>query len=64
MSEARDIATLVRQVDALAALIALPIDPAYREGVARALADLLEAVDLLAGFSIAADVEPSLIFRA
>jgi hypothetical protein len=54
---------LAARLEAMGALIGLPIDPAYREGVARALADLLDAADLLAGFALDLEIEPAPIFR-
>jgi hypothetical protein len=58
-----EIAALAARLEAMGALIGLPIDPAYRDGVARALAELLEAADFLAELVLDAETEPSPIFR-
>lgn len=63
MRAERPIATLAAQLEAMGALIGLPIDPAYREGVAAALAELLDAADFLAGLSLDPEIEPSPVFR-
>lgn len=54
---------LAGRLEEMGALIALPVDPAYRLNVAWYLAELLEAADLLASFPLNDAVEPSPTFR-
>jgi len=50
-------------VDRLAVLAGLPIDPADRADVATALAALLEAAALVMEFSLPEDIHPAPVFR-
>lgn len=50
-------------IDATAAAIALPLDPALRDGVAGHVARLLSVAALVAEFPLAEDVEVAPVFR-
>lgn len=63
MRAARDVAALARRLEAMGALIDLPIDPAYRESVARHLADLLDAAEFLSALPLGDAIEPAPVFR-
>jgi hypothetical protein len=53
----------VPDLAAVGALIGLTVDPAYRDGVAGYVVELLEAAELLAGFPLDETVEPAPVFR-
>ncbi len=50
-------------VDHLAALVNLPIDPAYRAGVVEAFAGLSRMAAMVMEFPLADDVQPPSVFR-
>jgi hypothetical protein len=50
-------------VTILAAAIALPLDPAHREGVALNLGRLLAQADIVMSLALPPDTEPAPIFR-
>ena len=50
-------------VDAMAALIALPIDPAFRANVGEHLARLITVAALVAEFPLPDDLEVAPVFR-
>lgn len=50
-------------VDQLAALVNLPIDPAYRAGVVEAFAGLMRGAALVLEFPLPDTVEPPSVFR-
>ena len=51
------------EVEALAALVGLSIDPAYRAAVAQQLTDPLGVAPLVTDFPLPDDVEPAPVFR-
>ena len=63
MMDDREVRALADRLEAMGALIGLPVDPAYRLNVAGYLAELLDAADLLAGFPLDGAIEPSPSFQ-
>jgi 1-carboxybiuret hydrolase subunit AtzG-like protein len=61
---APDDATLDAYIDAAPALVALTIDPAYREGVRTHLRATANAARLVLEFPLDDEAEPAPIFRA
>ena len=51
------------RLEAMAALVGLTLDPAYRASVIEYIIELLEAAEQLAGFPLDETVEPAPIFR-
>ena len=55
--------TVEAAVDRLAAVVNLPIDPAYRAGVVETFAGLMRAAALVLEFPLPDTVEPPSVFR-